>query len=139
MVAIKMKFSAASVLLTKPTLVWYIYSSTSGKRYFIISYLTEGLSWSANYIAQKNANSTKADIRSWVNINNKAGIPFVIRLKLVVGAIHGVYGSGSVHKCRDMVAGKSFTSAKGISETPLFEYHLYTLENPVTLINNQEK
>ena len=43
MVAIKMKFSAASVLLTKPTLVWYICSSTSGKWDFIISYLTEGL------------------------------------------------------------------------------------------------
>ena len=64
MVAIKMNFSAASVLLTKPTLVWYIYSPTSGKQDLIISYLTEGLSWSANYIAQKNANSTNADLRS---------------------------------------------------------------------------
>ena len=44
-------------------------------------------------------------------------------------------------QCTDtkMVAGESFTSAKGISETPLFEHHLYTLEKPITLRNNQAK
>jgi hypothetical protein len=137
---IKVEFPDSFGLHTKPTLVWQIYSPTSGKQDLIISYLTRGLSWSANYILQTNANSTKADIRSWVNINNKAGISFNdAKLKLMAGDIHGVYGSGSVYRHRDMVPVKSFTSAKGISETPLFEYHLYTLEKPVTLINNQAK
>ncbi len=135
-----MEFPDAFGLHTKPTLVWQIYSPTSGKQDLIISYLTRGLSWSANYILQTNANSTKTDIRSWVNINNKAGISFNdAKLKLMAGDIHGVYGSRSVYRHRDMVPVGSFTSAKGISETPLFEYHLYTLEKPVTLINNQAK
>ena len=138
--AIKVEFPDSFGLHAKPTLIWQIYSPTSEKLDLIISYLTGSLSWSANYILQTNANFTKADLRSWVNINNKAGISFNdTKLKLVAGDIHGVYGSGSVYSFRNIVAVEGFTSAKGISETPLFEYHLYTLEKPVTLINNQAK
>jgi hypothetical protein len=50
--ASKIEFSNASGLLTKPTLVWQIYSPTSGKRDLIISYLTGGLSWNTNYIVK---------------------------------------------------------------------------------------
>jgi hypothetical protein len=97
--AIKVEFPDTFGLHTKPTLVWQLYSPTSGKRDFIIFYLTEGLSWSANYILQTNANSSNADLRSWVNINNKAGLSFNdAKLKLVVGDIHDIYGSGSVYR-----------------------------------------
>ena len=95
--ASKMEFSNASGLLTKPTLVWQIYSAKAGKRDLVISYLTGGLTWSANYIVKTNADSTKADIRSWVNIDNKAGTTFEnSKLKLVAGDINRVYGSVSM-------------------------------------------
>ena len=74
--AINMKFPDTLGLLAKPTLVWQIYSPISGKRDLIISYRTGGLSWNVNYIIQANADSTKADIRSWASINNNAGITF---------------------------------------------------------------
>ena len=99
--ASKVEFSNASGLLTKPTLVWQIYSPTAGKRDLLISYLTGGLSWSANYIVKTSADSTKADIRSWVSIDNKAGTTFDnAKLKLVAGDIHRVSGSDADIHCK---------------------------------------
>jgi hypothetical protein len=136
--ASKVEFSNASGLLTKPTLIWQISSPTSGKRDLLISYLTGGLSWSANYIVKTNADSTKADIRSWVSIDNRAGTSFDdTKLKLVAGDVHRV--SGSVPIYDSVVAGAAPTAKTGLSETTLFEYHLYTLEKPVNLANNQAK
>ena len=136
--ASKVEFTNASGLLTKPTLIWQISSPTSGKRDLLISYLTGGLSWSANYIVKTNADSTKADIRSWVSIDNRAGTSFDnTKLKLVAGDVHRV--SGSVPIYDSVVAGAAPTAKTGLSETTLFEYHLYTLEKPVNLANNQAK
>jgi hypothetical protein len=136
--ASKVEFSNASGLLTKPTLIWQISSPTSGKRNLLISYLTGGLSWSANDIVKTNADSTKADIKSWVSIDNRAGTSFGdTKLKLVAGDVHRV--SGSVPIYDSVVAGAAPTAKTGLSETTLFEYHLYTLEKPVTLANNQAK
>jgi hypothetical protein len=136
--ASKVEFSNASGLLTKPTLIWQISSPTSGKRDLLISYLTGGLSWSANYIVKTNADSTKADIKSWVSIDNRAGTSFGdTKLKLVAGDVHRVSGSVSIYD--SVVAGAAPTAKTGLSETTLFEYHLYTLEKPVTLANNQAK
>lgn len=136
--ASKMEFTDASGIITKPTLIWQIYSPSSGKRNLLISYLTGGLSWSANYIIKTSADSTKADIRSWINIDNKAGTTFEkANLKLVAGEIHRV--SDRVPMMYLKSEGVGSTSYEAVSETPLFEYHLYTLEKPVTLINNQAK
>lgn len=134
----KMEFSDTPELLTKPTLVWQIYSPNPGERDLIISYLISGISWRADYILKISANNTKGDIRSWVSIDNKAGKTFEnAKLKLVAGEIHRVSDTGSVlyHKSAE----KSLVSTEAFSETPIFEYHLYSLKEPTTLINNQEK
>ena len=136
--ASKVEFSDASGLLTKPTLVWQISSPTSGKRDLLISYLTGGLSWSANYIVKTSADSTKADIRSWVSIDNRAGTTFNdAKLKLVAGDVHRVSGSMPVYESAGAMAVP--TAKDAFSEAAIFEYHLYTLEKPVTLKNNQAK
>ena len=137
--ASKMDFSNVSGLLTKPTLVWQIYSPTAGKRDLLISYLTGGLSWSANYIVKTNADSTKADIRSWVSIDNRAGITFEdAKLKLVAGDVHRVSNYVSMDDTA-LGAAQAPVAKEGISESSISEYHLYTLEKPVTLTNNQAK
>ena len=136
--ALKVEFSNTSGLLIKPTLVWQIYSPTAGKRDLLISYLTGGLSWSANYIVKASADSTKADIKSWVSIDNKAGKTFEnAKLKLVAGETHRV--SGTMPNMHAKSAMGYSASEEAFSETPLFEYHLYTLEKPITLPNNQAK
>jgi hypothetical protein len=139
--ASRMDFSNVSGLLTKPTLVWQIYSPTAGKRDLLISYLTGGLSWTANYVVKTNADSTKADINSWVNIDNRAGATFEnAMLKLVAGDLHRVSNSITLYEKTSSGTDQAAAPTAGvISESPVSEYHLYKLEKPVTLTNNQAK
>jgi hypothetical protein len=128
-------------IFTKPTLIWKINSLNSGKRDFLISYLTGGISWKAEYVIKINEDYTKADIKSWAIIENRAGTDFEnAKIQLVAGEIHRIYTpqpkamylKGTVEK---LVS----TSAGGFIEEGLFEYHLYNLERPTTLKNNQGK
>ncbi|HWQ48092.1 MAG TPA: DUF4139 domain-containing protein [Methanosarcina sp.] len=133
----KVDFSNASGLLTKPTLVWQIYSPTAGERDLLISYLTGGLSWKANYIVKTNANYTEADVKSWVSMDNKTGTNFEnAKLKLVAGNINRILTS----QPRNLEYKATFAAPKsGFEGGTLFEYHLYTLEKPANLKNNQIK
>jgi len=135
--ASKVYFSNASGLLTKPTLVWQIYSPTAGKRDLLISYLTGGLSWKANYIMKVNTDYTKSDVKSWVSIDNRTGINFEnAKLKLVAGDINRILSS----QPRDVEYNIALATPKGsFTGETVFEYHLYTLEKPTNLKNNQIK
>ncbi|WP_440945346.1 DUF4139 domain-containing protein [Methanosarcina sp. T3] len=131
----------ASELSTKPTLVWEIYSPASGTRKLLTSYLTDGIGWSANYVLKSNADDTETDIRGWVNIDNRAGMTYENAvLKLVSGEVNLV--SSPV---RPLPAGRAKETAAEEQAAPAFteeslsEYHLYTLDSPTTLKNNQEK
>ncbi len=136
--ATKMEFSNSSGLLTKPTLVWQIYSPTAGKRDLLISYLTGGLNWKANYVVKINADYTEAGIKSWISIDNKTGTNFEdAKFKLVAGNINRILASqprNMEYKAAALASPK--TSFTGVT---LFAYHLYTLEKPMSLKNNQIK
>jgi hypothetical protein len=138
----KVEFPDSANLLTKPTLVWQVYSSAAGKRDVLTSYLTGGMSWKADYIVKASEDDKKADIQGWVSVNNAAGTTYEdARLKLVAGEVHRVvaptpkYGDETVTAAE---AGYSGTKDSFVEES-LFEYHLYTLERPATLKNNQVK
>lgn len=137
----KFEFPDSAGLLTKPTLVWQVYSPVTGSRDVLTSYLTDGMSWRADYIVKTNADDTKADIQGWVSVDNAAGTTYEdARLKLVAGEVHRIavpqpryYDSIPMEEAVSVEAKDSFV------EESLFEYHLYTLERPATLKNNQIK
>lgn len=82
--AIKIEFPNSSWILTKPILVWHIYSPTSGKRDLIISYLNKVLSWSVLYRTNE-CQFYKCRSQYWVSISNKLGFFFDNkRLKLAI-------------------------------------------------------
>ncbi len=140
----KVELQNASELSTKPTIVWQIYSPVSGTRELLTSYLTEGISWEANYVLNSNADDTQADIRGWANIDNRAGITYEnTSLKLVSGEINRV--SPPVQPLPEITEEAADEAADEEKAVPSFaeeafsEYHLYALERPATLKNNQEK
>jgi len=137
----KVEFPDSAGLLTKPTLVWQIYSPTDGKRDVLTSYLTSGMSWKANYIVKTNVDDTKADIQAWVSVENRSGTTFEdAKLKLVAGEIHRVVEPEEVYPNTINESEIMYSQPKsGFVEETLFEYHLYTLERPATLKNNQVK
>ncbi len=139
----KFEFPNSADLLTKPTLVWQVYSPAAGKRDILTSYLTGGMSWKADYIVKASADDKKADIQGWVSVDNDAGTTYKdARLKLVAGEVHRVVTPSTAGSADETVtaAEKGYSGAKNsFAEESLFEYHLYTLERPATLKNNQVK
>ncbi len=138
----RIEFPDSADLLTKPTLIWQIYSPAAGKRNVLTSYLTSGMSWKANYIVKTSADDTKADIQCWVTVDNGAGTTYEdAKLKLVAGEVHRVAVPQIMYKEEMAIAEESVSDEAegGFVEESLFEYHLYTLEKPTTLKNNQVK
>lgn len=136
----KIELADSSGLSIKPALIWQVYSPVSGTRKLMISYLTSGMSWEADYVLISNAENTRADLRGWVNIDNRAGMTFENAvLKLVSGQINRVSQTVTPRTEEKAVANEVAASQAPFTEEGLFEYHLYTLENPVTLKNNQAK
>lgn len=141
----KIEFPELERLFTKPTLVWQIHSSYSGKRDVLISYLTTGISWRAEYILNVNADYTKADVRCWISIDNRTGANFEnAKIKLVAGDIHRIHsrqpGNMYLRKTAEKLTSASAdVSAYNFTEENLFEYHIYSLERLTTLKNNQIK
>ncbi|WP_410509113.1 DUF4139 domain-containing protein [Methanosarcina hadiensis] len=137
----KVELQNASELSTKPTIVWQIYSPASGTHELLTSYLTENINWEANYVLKSNEDDTQADMKGWVNIENKAGITYEnASLKLVSGEINRV--SPPVQPLPADRAGEAAVEDEAVpsfNEEAFSEYHLYTLERPATLRNNQEK
>ncbi len=127
-------------LITKPTLSWEVISEKAGEQVAEISFLTEGINWSVDYIAVVNDNDTKLDLSGWVSINNQSGATYKeAKLKLVAGEIHRARKEETdvIREKRVMMAAGA--EEEGFKETPFFEYHLYSLPRLVTLKDKQIK
>lgn len=136
----KVELADSSGLSIRPALVWQIYSPVSGTRELIISYLTSGIKWEAAYVLMSNAENTGADFRGWVNIDNKAGVTFENAvLRLVSGQVNRVSQPTAPMPVEEKAIAGEAASRTPFVQEPLFEYHLYTLEKPATLENNQAK
>jgi len=128
-------------LLTKPTLVWKLNAAKGGEQQGEITYLTSGMSWSADYVLVVDKDDAKADVTAWTTIVNNSGATFKdAKLKLVAGDVHRA-PVPMMH--RAMFAAKAAMAmdagAENMTEKSFFEYHLYTLARPTTLAENSSK
>ena len=126
--------------IAKPTLVWLLNSDKAGNRNSTISYLTEGMNWHAEYIAV--TGQDKLGFTGWVSIENTSGETYEdAKLKLMAGEVHRVYPQRG--KGRGIASAQAFDATYAnkpqFEEKSFFEYHLYTLQRPATLKNNQTK
>ncbi len=140
----KYRFSVGSLpegLITKPTLVWTVNSKSSGKQNVEISYQTSGMNWHAEYVAVLNQNDTKLDINSWVSVENNSGASYKNAvLKLVAGDINLIQPKepGMVYMNESMRMDKG-AAMQQFQEKEFFEYHIYNLQRPTTLAQNETK
>jgi hypothetical protein len=126
-------------LLSKPTLVWLLRGAKANKHKIEASYLTNQITWAADYIAVINADDTKADLSGWVSIDNKSGAAYKnATLKLVAGDVHRVQPKMVYERTMAMAADVA-APAPQFREEGFFEYHLYTLDRPATIKSNQIK
>ncbi len=127
-------------LRDQPTLVIQLNSQVSNPQDVELSYLSSGLSWKADYVAELNADDSKLELMGWVTLNNKSGTAYNnAKLQLVAGDVNIVK-----NEFRHRLEGRAMAAAKmdmadSVEQESLFEYHLYSLNRPTTLSNNQTK
>jgi len=140
----KYRFSVGSLpegLITKPTLVWTVDSKSSGKQNVEISYQTSGMNWHAEYVAVLNQSDTKLDINSWVSVENNSGATYKNAvLKLVAGDLNLIQPKepGMLYMNESMRMDKG-AAMQQFQEKEFFEYHIYNLQRPTTLSQNETK
>ena len=125
-------------LITKPTLLWKLATQKTGSHLVEVAYQTGGLNWRADYNAVLNPEDTALDLSGWVTINNQSGATYLdARLKLIAGDVRRVQPPEvRYERARmPMVA----AAPPPFEEKPFFEYHLYTLDRPTTVAQNQTK
>lgn len=126
-------------LRDKPTLVISLLSSTQGQQNLELSYLTAGLSWRADYVAELNADDSLLDLNGWVTLINQSGAAYPqAKLQLVAGDLNRVQENQPNPRAMMAMAAKVADAAE-MQQESLFEYHLYTLQRPTNLAENQTK
>jgi hypothetical protein len=128
-------------LITKPTLVWMVNSNSSGKQDVEITYQTRGMNWHAEYVAVINEDDTQTDLNSWVSIDNNSGTTYKsAKLKLVAGDVNRIQHNVNFPAYAvDAMRKEGEYSAAQFGEKEFFEYHIYNLERPTTLAQNETK
>ena len=140
----KYRFSVGALpegLITKPTLLWTVNSPATGKQDVEISYQTSGMNWHAEYVAVLNSDDTELDLNSWVSVENKSGTTYKNAvLKLVAGDINLVKEQPMYdYRAEEMMVKSQGISQPQFQEKEFFEYHIYNLQRPTTLANNETK
>jgi hypothetical protein len=128
-------------LRDRPTLVTRLNNAGAGEQSVELSYLTGGLSWKADYVAELSAKDDSLDLSGWVTLTNTSGASYNnAKLQLVAGDVNRVMPqfAGRMED-RAMVMKAAAPAAESMAEQSLMEYHLYTLGRPTTISENQTK
>ena len=129
-----------ATLRDRPTLVISLDNAAPGLQTMELSYLTGGLGWRADYVAELNPDDTALDLSGWVTLTNQSGTTYRnALLQLVAGDVNRVREEIHLRSDVVMAAGMVKEAAPQMREESLFEYHLYTLQRPTTIKDNQTK
>lgn len=133
-------------LYSQPTLIWKLSNQNSGSQELEVSYQTNGMNWSADYIMVLTDDEKKTDLASWVTLNNNSGARYEnATLQLVAGEIQRAearrtqYVPNAKEVWEDEVVYDSELKVPGFEQENLSEYYLYTLDQPTTIGINQTK
>ncbi|NOT17261.1 MAG: DUF4139 domain-containing protein [Sulfuriferula sp.] len=126
-------------LRDQPTLTMSVVANKTASQNLELSYLTGGLSWRADYVAELTSDN-KMDLNGWVTISNQSGTSYPnAKLQFVAGDVNLVNP-----QARPAMAERAVMSMAKMADAPmaqenLFEYHLYSLGRTTTLNNQQTK
>ena len=128
-------------LNAKPTLVWMLENTLPSAQKIEASYLTNGINWRSDYVVTLNDKDDKADLSGWVTIDNHSGATYKnAKLKLVAGDVNRVKNEYEYKdKMMRVAEGAAKAAAPQFKEDSFFEYHIYTLDRPARVKDNQTK
>jgi hypothetical protein len=131
-------------LIAEPSLVWLL-DSEAPKQTLEVTYLSQGFAWAADYVltvgdeTAGTGNST-ADLTGWVTLSNNTSTSYEnAQLKLVAGNVQRVREAMTKSGEDEDSDGIPDKDDRQFQEESFFEYHLYTLQRPTTLLSNEQK
>ena len=127
-------------LLTRPTLRWLLESATGGEQQVELTYLTNGMSWTADYILLLGEGNTSLDLNGWITLNNSSGTSYTDALvKLVAGDVNRLPQPEMRGDVLMEMAAAPAPIDDGVVQREFYEYQLYEIARPVTVNNNETK
>ena len=128
-------------LRDRPTLVTKLNNTTTAEQTIELSYLTGGLGWKADYVAELSPKENSIDLSGWVTLTNTSGTSYNnAKLQLVAGDVNRVQeGYGLAKTNRSELRAMAAAESAPMAEESLLEYHLYTLDRPTTIAESQTK
>jgi len=125
-------------LITRPTLVWKLNSDIDGTHASEVRYLTTQINWTAQYVAHVNSAENELELAGWVSIDNHSGATYDdAAIKLIAGDVNRV--RPPMPRGKAGVEMMAMADGAGFEERAFFEYHLYTLQRPSTIRDNEIK
>lgn len=127
-------------LRAEPTLSMLVDGGRGGARPVQLSYLSGGLSWRADYVAQWDEARGRMALQGWITLTNNSGTAYEnARTQLVAGDVNLVRPRFEQQMMRQDMAVMASAPAPKVAREALADYHLYTLPRPTTIANNQTK
>jgi hypothetical protein len=127
-------------LITRPTLRWNLFTDTPGDQTVELTYLTGGMSWTADYNLLLGSDNDSLDLNGWVTLNNTSGTSYHDALvKLVAGDVNRLPEPQLMARAEVMDMAMAAAPAAPVEQREFYEYHLYEITRPVTVGNNETK
>ena len=130
-------------LYDQPTLSVNIDAAKAGTQDVELSYLTNGLTWRADYVAELNDTEDRINLNGWVTLTNTSGIAYKnADIRFVAGSINRIASARPrpmLKAARSMAVMNDAAVAEGMEEEQLMDYHLYSLGRTTDIASNQTK
>lgn len=130
-------------LRDRPTLVLNLATPNAiTKTPLELSYLTGGLGWKADYVANLSTDQKTMTLNGWITLTNTSGTSYEnALLQLVAGSVNRVQPKhrAMAYPAVAMAAPAPTMAAPNVAEESLFDYHLYTLDRLTSIAENQTK
>lgn len=130
--------NASYALKDRPTLELDLASRAAGSRLLDLSFMTGGLSWRVDYAATVSPDERSMTLNGTVTLSNQSGVPYDdARVQLVAGNVNAPPPSPMALKTIARVTSDVYST--NVAQENFFEYHLYTLPRPTTILDKQTK
>lgn len=124
----------------RPTLDLDLDSARTGAQTLDLSYLTTGMSWRADYVGVLAPDEQHLALTGLVTVSNTTGESYEnARLQLVAGNVNVAQPPTMNQAYSALRTIAAVQTANGFAQENYFEYHLYTLNRPTSILDKQTK
>lgn len=110
----------------KPSLFWNINSNNKGALDINLKYLTNGLSWSSNYVL--NLNKYELSLQGWMSIRNDSGSTYNnASITCLAGEVNKIHNNEAQPRLMKAMAAVAYESDMIVKEEAFSGYHIYKI------------